>query len=405
MLTEKLKTIKNPIAKNWFFILLVLFIIGFFITPERSYHRNGYYLLLFLPAIILFLRDSSLRKNSIEIPFILVLVFLLYTSLSLAWSEYKTWEDLYDAMRYTLLILSFFLVIDLAFRNKKWRVDDLLWWSMIGISIAALITIITYYTNDSFPSSRIEGVSPYLSITQGGNLFGLFAIIGLCFLVHKDKLQKLHYSLQILTIISILILCSYIIFSQTRGSIVAFIVTSSVLLLLNKKYKIFIGLLIASTLTISFIEFSDSIRGFFDRGLGTRPYIWAESLRMIAEKPFFGYGISTNLTIDIGFKEYGGPHNLVLSLLLKYGIVGFGLWCYITAYAFYHSVNTSKSTGDWTLTIMFLYSIIAWMFTDRSLISSPNLAWLIYWLPLGLIFFTNLFKYTNQTSLPRNQTT
>jgi len=397
---EKLQSIKGPVADNWFFILLVLFIIGFFITPERSFHRNGYYLLLFLPAAIVFLQDSSLRNILKETLFLLILIFIIYASLSIIWAENKTLGLTYDIIRYALLVFSFPIVIVLAFRKNKWRVDNLLLWSVLGSSMIALFTLIVFYLylDNTFPYTRVEGLSPYISkATQCGILYGFFATVGLCFLSQKNKRLQLSFNLQLLTFFSVFILCTYVVLSQTRGAMLAFILSSFFLLFVKKKWKEIIIILVIATSTVTIIELSESIRGLLERGLGTRPYIWLESLRLFAEKPLFGYGTNATFLIEVSNdKHYQGPHNIILKLCLEYGLIGLSLWFFMTFYAFYQSIYIGIRLNDWTLTAMLFFTLIAWMFEERSLLSSPNSAWVLYWLPLGLILTTNIITRKSQ---------
>lgn len=58
--------------------------------------------------------------------------------------------------------------------------------------------------------------------------------------------------------------------------------------------------------------------------LNSRTYIWDCALRLIREKPVFGYGTFTDKQLHTDFVLYGTTHahNLLLELLLRTGIVG-----------------------------------------------------------------------------------
>jgi len=384
---------KKEFTSHYFFILLIFFIIGFFCIPERSLiHRNFYYIFIFLPALIIFLRDHSLKTVTHENLFLFILLFLLYMALSLGWSEHRTWNELFDTTRYILLILSFPLVITLALRNGGWQIDDLLWWSMLGISIVALITIITFYTNNSFPYDRLEGLGRTVSNpTTNANMHGLFAIIGLTFLVQNRKRVDLFLPAQTITLLSTFILCSYVILTQTRGALLALIVATSLLLILNKKWKAILLLALIAVATIASIELSESIRGLFERGPGTRPYIWLESLRLVAEKPLFGHGVATEIEFRFLFngdtRTYGNPHNIILYILVHYGLLGLFLWSILSLYAIRSATYIGNTTKIWSLIVILVYCLTAMMFNSRAILASPNAVWLLYWFPIGLILY------------------
>lgn len=387
---------KKEFTSHYFFILLIFFIIGFFCIPERSLiHRNFYYIFIFLPALIIFFRDHKLKNVTHENLFLFILLFLLYMALSLGWSEHRTWNELFDATRYILLILSFPLVITLALRNGGWQIGDLLWWSMLGVSIVALITIITFYTNNSFPYDRLEGLGRTVSNpTTNANMHGLFAIIGLTFLVQNRKRVDLSLPAQTITLLSTFTLCSYVILTQTRGALLALIVATFLLLILNKKWKAIFLLALIAVATIASIELSESIRGLFERGLGTRPYIWLESLGLFAEKPLFGHGVATEtkylISLNGTTKTYENTHNILLHILVHYGLVGLFLWSLPTLYAIKSASCFDKTTKDWTLIVVLVYCLTAMMFNIRSILASPNAVWILYWLPIGLILYNNL---------------
>ncbi len=378
--------------------MLIIFLMGFFIFPDRSIHRNGYYLLLFLPVLVLFFCQKELRAISATFPFLLILAFMSFVSISFTWADNFDWKESFDIARYFLLVLSFQFVIVLAFRDGRHSVDQLLWWTMLGVSITAIIAMLVFYQNNPFPEARVPGLSAYTSIqTTSANMYGLFAMVGLSFLVHESKRIQLSRAFQTITLASIAVIFVFMVFSQTRGALIALIVAAGVLLVLNKWWKSILILGGIAILTVAFVELSDSIKGFFERGPGPRINLWADSIRMISERPFLGYGETAKFVLDGGIDETGfhhfegHPHNVILYVSLKYGLAGLALWTALTGYVLYRAAVMGKTTGDWTLTVLMIFSLTAMMFTSRNFLASPNAAWLLYWLPVGLILFTNQY--------------
>lgn len=391
-----LKSARDFLFQNWFFLLLALFLLGFYVFPDRSIHRNGYYILLFLPVLILFFRRRDLRSIVLTVPFLLILTFVLYTAISFFWADNFDWKDSYDVVRYFLLVLSFQLVIILAFEDGRHSVDQLLWWTMLGVSIIAVIAMLVFYQDNPFPQARVPGLSAYTSVqTTSANMYGFFAMTGLAFLIHEDKRDKLSRAILALTVACIAVIFMFMVFSQTRGALVALFFASGVLLMLNRWWKSVLIAIVIAVLTVAFVEFSDSIEGFFERGPGPRIHLWADSLRLIAERPLLGYGDTANFVLDGGVDKtgshifYGHPHNVILFVSLKYGLLGLALWTALTGYALYRATCIGKITRDWTLAVLLIFSLTAMMFTSRNYLDSPNAVWLLYWLPVGLIFFTN----------------
>ena len=390
------RSAKGFLSKNWFFFMLTVFLIGFFIAPDRSIHRNGYYLLLFLPVLVLFFCRRELRSIVATTPFILILAFISFAAISFTWADNFDWKDSFDIARYFLLVISFQFVIILAFRTGRWKVDQLLWWTMLGVGISAIAAMAVFYQNNPFPHARVPGLSPYTSIqTTSANMYGFFAMAGLAFLVHDHKRLRLSRIMQLITLASVMVIFAFMVFSQTRGAFIALIISTAVLLILNKWWKSILILGAIAILTVAFVELSDSIQGFFERGPGPRIHLWADSLRLIAQRPFLGYGETANFVLDggidkTGFHHFEGhPHNVILYVSLKYGLIGLALWTALTGYVLYMASLIGKNTRDWTLGVLLIFSLTAMMFTSRNFLASPNATWLLYWLPVGLILFTD----------------
>lgn len=71
---------------------------------------------------------------------------------------------------------------------------------------------------------------------------------------------------------------------------------------------------------VSYLKVSPETLDPIGRVDGGRYYIWQTALRLLLEKPIFGYGFGVSILSDLG--DYIFPHNILLDILLSFGIVG-----------------------------------------------------------------------------------
>ena len=146
------------------------------------------------------------------------------------------------------------------------------------------------------------------------------------------------------------------------------------------------GLIMA--LSIGFlclIEFGDiGIRSFFDRGIGIRKDLWLGTLQRIADSPILGEGYFTDVNLKVNNLELS-PHNLLLLVILKSGMIGGGLLLLITLTALVFSFKYFLVSGNWIYISLFAFFIICMTFDSVHLLYKPSLSWLIFWMPVALI--------------------
>jgi len=88
-------------------------------------------------------------------------------------------------------------------------------------------------------------------------------------------------------------------------------------------------------------EVSEPIVGRFEAAIfgtsrGARDVIWTTSWDLVMEQPIVGYGLQASAAIGAVLSDGGNlaAHNTPLSLLLAFGVMGFGLWLAIVTSAF-----------------------------------------------------------------------
>ena len=79
------------------------------------------------------------------------------------------------------------------------------------------------------------------------------------------------------------------------------------------------------------------------------------------------------------------PHNLLLLVSAKSGVIGGGLLLLLIITAIVHSYKYFRASGNWIFICIFAFFIVCMTFDSTHLLYKPNLGWLIFWMPIALI--------------------
>jgi O-antigen ligase len=121
------------------------------------------------------------------------------------------------------------------------------------------------------------------------------------------------------------------------------------------------------------------------RGVSHRPEIWLYYLRMAAHRPFLGYGMAPNIDqILSDGSVIPQPHNIVLSALIRGGIIGCAAMMAVLAQCLYWSYRASTTFGQIAPLCMLIAMTTASMFDYQLLPTNPSWEWVTFWLPTGI---------------------
>ena len=359
----------------------LIFLAGFFLSPNNHLHRNFYYLFIIAPFLIcldskfiLDCKKSMLLKLSI--------LFLLYFLTSMFWSDADlSSEEYYDLTRYFLMLVIFILTTIMVSAGSAQFFDRIKFWLCLFALIAAISFALIFYASNSFPTVRLHGPFSYTrNPNQAAMYFGFVGIIAFSSaFFSKITWQKIFYWFVSLT------LFGYILLSQSRGPLIAFIISIIVGSFFGKSWKTIGIFIILFTVFIISIEFFNvGIQSFYERGFSYRIELWMEAIKNIAEAPLFGKGYFSDIYIPVGNTMHS-PHNLLLLVSSKSGMIGGGLLLLLISVALVHSYKLFAASGNWIFLCIFAYFIVCMTFDSTHLLHKPTLGWLIFWLPVSLL--------------------
>ena len=361
----------------------LVFLAGFFISPDNHLHRNFYYIFVIVPFLIG--SDLNLIHNCIRSTLIkLSMVFLLYFWASMFWTAASlSSEEYYDLSRYFLMLVIFLMAsVMLSSTSEEW-IDEIKFWIASVAFIAAITFTFIFYATNSFPSTRLSGYFDYTrNPNQASMYFGFIGILAF----HSALCSKKAWH-QLFNWFVSLTLLGYIFFSQSRGPLLAFILAMTIGSIFGKNWKTIGIFIILITGLFVFVEFFDSgIESFYERGFAFRLLLWKKALKNISEALLFGKGWFADVSVYNPLEKLmRSPHNLLLLVSAKSGVIGGGLLLLLIITAILHSYNYFRASGNWLFICIFVYFIVCMTFDSTHLLYKPNLGWLIFWMPIALL--------------------
>ncbi len=194
--------------------------------------------------------------------------------------------------------------------------------------------------------------------------------------------------------VPLLLVC--LILTQSRGPFLSMIVAAIVAFLCKPKwnFKLLAGSLIVLLVIGSILYFS----GFFDifikraeessRAGSVRFGIWQHAFEVAKQKMIFGWGFNKELEFING---YGQPvtttHSLYLATFLKGGVVGLLLLLSMILFAGRQCLRHLAANHKAEIAVI-VFALMFYVTQGMFVISNPREYWVLFWLPLAIIFST-----------------
>ncbi|WP_079253700.1 O-antigen ligase family protein [Endozoicomonas arenosclerae] len=348
------------------------------------------YTWLLLPALICFLLNiKDLTSWRPDLQEMCIAGFLLLAMFSWWWSaSEKPWIDVIKKCLYISMYL--YAIVRLSQRGKL--LEKTLIASVVIATLGAAAALINQYLIQdhslNYRSYRIYsmGVARLGDLGNpipAGIYFG--AIATLLFSWSCTRLLK-PWQLT-LSIVGVCILLLYVLMTGSRGpqlaTAVAFLIAC--LLIKNKRTKLFLTLGII-TAVVGLYFFQET---FFeinnDTTLNGRVPIWLSTLNQISENPWIGKGLDYKMSNFWQGTYYIYAHNYYLQSLLNYGILGFALFAGIIGSTLFLMKKYWQNTLAKVSFFLLIYGMTCMLTEISRLIIIPDEAWLIFWLPIGVI--------------------
>ncbi|MBB1202247.1 O-antigen ligase family protein [Enterobacteriaceae bacterium 89] len=368
---------------------LFLFFSSIFCMSTRA--NNLFHLSLLLLIVSLFNKDNRqilighLRQYAAT--YSLLIVFFIYYALSNLWGNPE--RSISSPLTHGTYITFYLLLLPLMLNRPETRRLTLM--SIVaGLTVLSIWTLITEHeliltirqTSDAYPGPS--------------NVIDIAGYCGIGILI-SGMLMKEKYSP--LLLLPMVILAVMMLFTQSRGPVIALFLSACCLLHRHsfKPRNIIITavLLIVIAAVLFFSHVGEMLLSRFevlDGQSGLRISIWDHTLAETAKNPWFGHGFNYGLDfINYSGEHITTTHSVYLGALLKGGIIGFVLLMAIVIGGLFRAWNKRESDNHYSLAI-FVYALIFMSSQGMFLISNPRETWILFWFPLGLTLSHRLTK-------------
>ncbi|MCG5528867.1 MULTISPECIES: O-antigen ligase [Halorhodospira] len=365
----------------------------YFATGSSPGVRNVYYALAVAPFIFLLAwRPSTWTPLASSPIFLLVCALIAWTALSTLLTLHNGGtEAIWDAIRYSLIILTFFAIVT----HASTRLPRFPYWffSLISISggIAGLYFSLSHIqSTDGFQlGSRLS-----LDIAFAGNpnrvatLFAPPSIIAFALALSSSQWKS-----RVIFFSCFLAALGPVVFSQARTIWIAIFFALAAILFWHQKKKALIALALFIIVALGAIFNIDT--GGRDltesRNIEARADIYKSTWDDITQAPLLGYGMLAPQDIErtLRDRDSSHAHNTYLSFWRQGGAPGLLLLIAILGYASWYAWKRRdlQSENADALSCIFgllvLYAITSLAYT-RWPLASPSAVWLMFWVPLGM---------------------
>ncbi len=423
---------KNRPIIGWQLFLRSSFFLFSFFLPLNTRLSNAFLIVSMVLAVIFLHQNPNARNLGVQKKMLIysVLPFFLLHIMGLLYTSY-----LEDGYRYLEKTISFLLVpiIFLFFRREQLLqilsvlLKGLLCGSVISVLVLVGLNLSNYFLNrETYYISKdlFDYYHTYQYYTKPLNqhptYLGLYYLTGLIFMNEILHRIWIKITLVIVFLIGFLFLNSRIIFLVILLSIILFVLIWGYRLLKIKKYKLLLmyilGLGIFLFTTLKFIsgtyigyrikniykfEISTENEEKFNSKAKSNPRMsrWISSLKLVEERPLFGYGIADeypNLKIQfekdkmyVASKMGYNAHNQFIGYAIRFGMVGVFLLCFFFLINAKLALTIKNYRYFVLILIVFCVSMVE-NFFDRN-----------YGITFSAVFFT-LFSYIGFQTLKSN---
>ncbi len=356
-----------------------LHLLGFFIFPTSNAHKTAFYLLVFLPVLLLipaFCWSKSLASRY----YVGVTLFVVYLWLTQFWSCCQGTNEVMFYSKRLAYIAALFIAVRLVVRRyPEFDKYALIGFFALGV-ISASVELLDYFSKGQLDKILIPDRDRFANQNRAARVYGVAVLVGLSgFFFFRVKLAVLA---AIAAVVSAGLL---VVLTRSAGALAALLVAVVVMPLLFRSHVYAIkyaALFIVACLV--FFAFGPQ-EWFLSDGFSRRDAIWLSVLSELPADLWFGQGVRQDTSVIAGGHVYGHEHNIVLAVLRYGGVVGAGLMALVLCCAAVITF-TAKSPYARLWLLLLGYGCLTLMSSGQYPLSRPNESWLMFWLPLAFIY-------------------
>lgn len=354
------------------FVGLVLLI------PYQHIYSDFYYALLLIPFLIALDRQDwrSLARSWV-LRFCVAYLAAFWLA-ALVTPELPA-SDLVHVGRRVLSNLAFAVLTAWLIANSCSHIERLCRWMVLATLMTALISLVIFYGAHRF-GQRLAGWF-WSNPNTAGAVFGLATVAAATAGLASGRSG---WRIAYLAAAVILLACTAL--TGCRAALVAAAATGVVCALTARAWRLLAGVLgTAALLGVSIAAGWIGVDDWLARADSGRLELWAHFWSVGWQHPLFGEGMRQHLafTISNGLTT-DDPHNTLLYIFLRTGLVGAFAWVALMASAVLAAIRHWRHTGGPLPLALMLYLLAHGFFETAPPMDNPDWFWVYLWIPIGI---------------------
>lgn len=385
------------LPKAWLMVLaLGLFVqlTGLLFNSDGSRYATQTYLLLFVPALVLFLWQRLSLHTWSQVPGVFFLCLLAWVLLSGLLNPGSSNGAVYW-LKIALLILLYVFAVACLVRHKR-----AFTWLLVAVTATAVVFawLTLYYQFGvldkpvSYRALRYarlhelgwRGLADLKNPIIAGLYYGVFAVL-LTYLLVGFKVRAWQAALLVMGMSGLL---AYILFTASRGAWFATAAGGLATLLLfpNVKSRTLIGLGCLMVVVVASL-FWPEIQYEQRRGVSGRDLIWGNWADRLPEFWLMGAGAGADLIFNFPNSSLGflHAHSLYLQLWYEYGIVGFSLFVLLLLSLLWKGWQCRAEPLARLGLALLVLAMVAMVSDVYAIFHRPSPYWVLFWFPVGIL--------------------
>jgi len=353
---------------------------GYNVYWDGSKYHTGYYLLFMLAGLTYVFTDMKTSVKLMQTPIAVVaVIFLLTVAISQAYPGIEA-RPASELEKIFLILLSLMIIGQFVSSNAV-LFGKIMMVGVVAVALVASHHLYMFYIVESHPiSDRLSGYFIPKNPLYLAQSFGFFFIAAVYLAIGSRRSPVI----LVLMGSSACILVFAAVATQSRSFVVATVAAIILPFAGSSRRTIVIAL---SFLLIIFTIIFYMNPAIMERTELLRPQIWKQALDIISERPFLGWGgdYYPEIRVEGLSQVLRDPHNLLLTIWLKYGLLSFITLTVLLCYAVSISLG---NTGNATLRFggaLLIFGVSMLFFEGHNIISKLNSTWHMVWIPLGII--------------------
>ncbi len=369
--------LREPLSL-WLYAGYGLFILGFFLFPERPEHYRFYYVAVMLPCLLL--GRQVLPELWRDTVFRLLLLWVVYQVASGLWSTPFSVREFGLLAGRGIQVLVFVVATVFLVRRFPRAFERLLEVLVLAVAVTALVSMFEWYRHPGhpFPVSRLIPLGRISNAILAGGAYGVF-----CLLAFYQLTRARSTMLRAVFAAGFLVLLGAVLLTHSRTAILGLVGAFLAMSFCygKKAVPIALGVMVA-VFVIAQLWFPE----VFDRfrmALHWRPLIWESVLARVAEAPWFGHGYLASTAVELETRVFIHAHSSYIGFLRDGGVVSVVLLLLLVL-AIIRRVSGLRCGLARLLVPLLVFGFLFIAPDVDRLIVRPRELWLFFWWPLAL---------------------